>query len=211
MLRIEDLGIRFGQTNIFIAQNLHVAKGELVCLTGPSGCGKTTLLKAIMGFVSPYKGAIVVDGIQLIPQTVHTIRHSIAWMPQALSLPCEWVKEMVNLPFNLKVNKSTAFPKEKLLEYFDALDLEKELLEKRLHEISGGQKQRILLAITALQEKSLIIIDEPTSALDKSSAQKALRFVQQLAIRGRAVLAVSHDPLFIEGCNKVVELTNHNS
>jgi putative ABC transport system ATP-binding protein len=127
-------------------------------------------------------------------------------MPQGLSLPCEWVKEMVNLPFKLRVNKGNTFSEETLMKYFDTLGLERGLLEKRLHEISGGQRQRILLAITAMQEKSLVIIDEPTSALDRISTQKAIQFVRQLGEAGRTVVAVSHDIDFMKGCNKVVEM-----
>ena len=101
----------------------------------------------------------------------------------------------------------------KLPEYFCALGLDTSLLDKRLHEVSGGQRQRILLAITAMQEKPLIVIDEPTSALDQASTQKALQFVQRLATegRGRAILSVSHDPRFMEGCDKVIDFTNHKS
>lgn len=202
MLRIENLGVRFGQKEIFSNMSLHVGRGEAVCLTGPSGCGKTTLLKAVMGFVTPHEGTISVNGITLSPRTASHIRHLTAWMPQGLSLPCEWVREMVHLPFDLKVNRSSTASEAMLLEHFEALGLDKELLDKRLHEISGGQRQRILLAITAMQEKPLIIIDEPTSALDKVSTQKAIRYVQRLAAEGKTILAVSHDPDFIEGCGR---------
>ena len=209
MLRIENLGVRFGQKEIFSGMNLHVGRGETVCLTGPSGCGKTTLLKAVMGFVTPYEGTISVNGIELSPRTVSHIRHLTAWMPQGLSLPCEWVREMVRLPFDLRVNRSSSASEAMLLEHFEALGLDKELLDKRLHEISGGQRQRILLAITAMQEKPLIIIDEPTSALDKASTQKTIRYVQRLATEGKTILAVSHDPDFMEGCGR--QITIHNS
>ena len=209
MLQIENLGVRFGQKEIFSGMNLHVGRGETVCLTGPSGCGKTTLLKAVMGFVTPYEGTISVNGIELSPRTVSHIRHQTAWMPQGLSLPCEWVREMMRLPFDLRVNRSSSVSEAMLLEHFEALGLDKELLDKRLHEISGGQRQRILLAITAMQEKPLIIIDEPTSALDKASTQKTIRYVQRLATEGKTILAVSHDPDFMEGCGR--QITIHNS
>lgn len=209
MLQIENLTIRFGQTPIFSHLNLRAQKGEAVCLTGPSGCGKTTLLKAVMGFVPLHEGTIFVNDIELSPRTASQIRHLTAWMPQGLSLPCEWVREMVYLPFGLKVNRGVPFIEEKLLEAFEALGLENGLLDKRLHEISGGQRQRILLAITAMQEKPLIIIDEPTSALDKASTQKAIQYIQQLATQGKTILAVSHDPDFMAGCGR--QFTIHNS
>jgi putative ABC transport system ATP-binding protein len=206
MLRIENLGIRFEQTEILSNMNLHVKKGELICITGPSGCGKTTLLRAVMGFVSPYKGSITVDDTLLTSRTVEHIRHKIGWMPQGLSLPYEWVREMVHLPLDLKVNRGTPFDEKLLLEYFEALGLEENLLDKRLHEISGGQYQRIQLAITAMQEKPLLIIDEPTSALDKASTQKTIQFIQRLADKGKSILTVSHTPQFMEGCHRVVKM-----
>lgn len=208
MLRIENLGIQFGQTELFSHIDLHVKEGELVCLTGPSGCGKTTLLKAIMGFVPPHTGTISVNGITLSPRTAYHIRHQVAWMPQGLSLPCERVREMVHLPFDLKVNRGVSFSETTLLDHFNTLGLEKGLIDKRLHEISGGQRQRILLAITAMQEKPLVIIDEPTSALDHASTEKALQFVQQLAAKGKTILAVSHDPRFIEGCGRQYKISD---
>ena len=212
MLRIEHLGIHFGQTDILKDVNLHVGKGELICLTGPSGCGKTTLLRAIMGFVSSYQGSIVVDNVPLSARTIESIRQRIGWMPQGLSLPIEWVSEMVRLPFDLRINKGVHYSEEKLLTYFDKLGLERGVLSKRIHEISGGQCQRILLAITALQEKPLLIIDEPTSALDSASSLRAFHFVQQLAREeGRTILVVSHDKQFMEGCDKVMTLQSINN
>ena len=203
MLDIKDLGIRFGNETLFSHLDLQVRSGEVVCLTGPSGCGKTTLLKAVMGFVEPYKGTIAVDNTLLTPRTADTIRHRIAWMPQGLSLPTEWVYDMIQLPFHLRVNREVHFSEERLFDYFDRLGLEKELLDKRLLEISGGQYQRILLSITAMQEKPLIIVDEPTSALDHDSTEKALQFIRHLAENEqRAVLAVSHEKRFIQGCDR---------
>lgn len=207
MLRIENLEVRFGQTNLFGGMNLNAKREEVVCLTGPSGCGKTTLLKAVMGFVSPCQGDIRVEGTVLTPQTAHAIRQRIAWMPQGLSLPCEWVREMVNLPLDLKVNRGRGLAEERLKAHFEALGLEWGLMEKRLHEVSGGQRQRILLATTAIQEKPLMMLDEPTSALDKGSGMMALEFIRRMAHEeGRTVIAVSHDPDFMAGCDKLVNL-----
>ena len=208
MLRIENLGVRFGQTELFSGINFHVAKEEFVCLTGRSGCGKTTLLRAVMGFVAPFEGSVTVENTLLTPRTADTIRHRIAWMPQGLSLPTEWVSEMVRLPFNLRVNRGVAFSERKLLDNFEKLGLEEELLRKRLHEISGGQCRRILLAITAMQEKPFLIIDEPTAGLDNTSALKTLQFVQQLCKEGHTVLAVSHDKQFMDGCTRIETIHN---
>ena len=116
--------------------------------------------------------------------TIDIIRRQIAWIPQELALPFEWVKEMVALPFDLKINRSVPFSEERLYEYFDDLGLEHDLYTKRVNEVSGGQRQRIMLAVAAMLNKPLIIIDEPTSALDAGSTDKVLAFFRRQAEKG---------------------------
>lgn len=71
--------------------------------------GKTSLLNAIMGFVPLRKGRIKVGDILLEPATIDIIRRHIAWIPQELALPSEWVKEMIALPFALKPTDISLF------------------------------------------------------------------------------------------------------
>ena len=185
---------------------MKLEKGETACIVGQSGCGKTSLLNAVMGFVPLYEGTIKVGGTLLDKSTIDLVRRQIAWIPQELALPFEWVKEMVSLPFELKVNRSVPFSEERLFMCFDELGLEHELYFKRVNEVSGGQRQRIMLAVAALLNKPLIVIDEPTSALDTGSTDKVLAFFLFYAEKGAAVLAVSHDKDFASGCHYLIEL-----
>ena len=185
---------------------MKLERGETACIVGQSGCGKTSLLNAIMGFVPLKEGVIGVGGIVLDKLTIDIVRRQIAWIPQELALPFEWVKEMVALPFGLKVNRSVPFSEERLFAYFDELGLEHELYTKRVNEVSGGQRQRIMLAVAAMLNKPLIIIDEPTSALDADSTGRVLSFFRRQAEKGTAVLAVSHDKDFASGCHYLIEL-----
>ena len=200
MLHIENACIAFGTEVLFSGFEMKLEKGETACIVGQSGCGKTSLLNAIMGFVPLKEGIIKVGGIVLDKSTIDTVRRQIAWIPQELALPFEWVKEMVALPFGLKVNRSVPFA------YFDELGLEHELYTKRVNEVSGGQRQRIMLAVAAMLNKPLIIIDEPTSALDADSTGRVLSFFRRQAEKGTAVLAVSHDKDFASGCHYLIEL-----
>ena len=206
MLHIENICIAFGTEVLFSGFNLKLERGETACIVGQSGCGKTSLLNAIMGFVPLKEGIIKVGGIVLDKSTIDTVRRQIAWIPQELALPFEWVKEMVALPFGLKVNRSVPFSEERLFMCFDELGLEHELYFKRVNEVSGGQRQRIMLAVAALLNKPLIVIDEPTSALDTGSTDKVLAFFRRQAEKGAAVLAVSHDKDFASGCHYLIEL-----
>lgn len=206
MLHINNACIVFGTEVLFSGFEMKLEKGETACIVGQSGCGKTSLLNAVMGFVPLYEGTIKVGGTLLDKSTIDLVRRQIAWIPQELALPFEWVKEMVSLPFELKVNRSVPFSEERLFMCFDELGLEHELYFKRVNEVSGGQRQRIMLAVAALLNKPLIVIDEPTSALDTGSTDKVLAFFRRQAEKGAAVLAVSHDKDFASGCHYLIEL-----
>ena len=206
MLHINNACIAFGTEVLFSGFEMKLEKGEIACIVGQSGCGKTSLLNAVMGFVPLYEGTIKVGGTLLDKSTIDLVRRQIAWIPQELALPFEWVKEMVSLPFELKVNRSVPFSEERLFMCFDELGLEHELYFKRVNEVSGGQRQRIMLAVAALLNKPLIVIDEPTSALDTGSTDKVLAFFRRQAEKGAAVLAVSHDKDFASGCHYLIEL-----
>lgn len=176
MLHINNACIAFGAEVLFSGFNMKLERGETACIVGQSGCGKTSLLNAVMGFVPLKEGSIQVGETLLDISTIDSVRRQIAWIPQELALPFEWVKEMVDLPFGLKVNRSVPFSEERLFTCFDELGLEHELYTKRVNEVSGGQRQRIMLAVAAMLNKPLIIIDEPTSALDAGSTGKVLSF-----------------------------------
>lgn len=206
MLHINNACIAFGAEVLFSGFNMKLERGETACIVGQSGCGKTSLLNAVMGFVPLKEGSIQVGEILLDISTIDSVRRQIAWIPQELALPFEWVKEMVALPFGLKVNRSVPFSEERLFAYFDELGLEHELYTKRVNEVSGGQRQRIMLAVAAMLNKPLIIIDEPTSALDADSTGRVLSFFWRQAEKGTAVLAVSHDKDFASGCHYLIEL-----
>lgn len=206
MLHINNACVAFGTEVLFSRLNLNLERGKTACIVGQSGCGKTSLLNAVMGFVPLKEGTIKVGDTLLDKSTIDIIRRQIAWIPQELALPFEWVKEMVALPFDLKINRSVPFSEERLYDYFDELGLEHDLYTKRVNEVSGGQRQRIMLAVAAMLNKPLIIIDEPTSALDAGSTDKVLAFFRRQAEKGAAVLAVSHDKDFASGCHYLIEL-----
>ena len=206
MLKIENASIAFDKEVLFTGLNAEVAPGELVCITGESGKGKTSLLKSIMGFVPLQTGSIRVGQLLLTPGTVDEIRRQIAWMPQELALPAEWVSGMVRTPFELKANKKVTFSKECLMHYFEMLGLEEELYDKRVSEISGGQRQRIMLAVSAMLCRPLLMVDEPTSALDGVSVDRVLDFFRLLKSGQTAILAVSHDKKFVEGCDRKIRI-----
>lgn len=201
MLQIKEASIVYNETVLFSDFSMQLNKGESACIGGDSGRGKTSLLNAIMGFVPLHSGKIIVGGLELNKSNIHNIRKQIAWIPQELALPNEWVHEMVQMPFDLKANRGIVFSKDNLFSCFEELGLDNDLYQKRVTEISGGQRQRIMIAVAAMLQKSLLIVDEPTSALDPISTDKVLAFLHKQATEhNTSILAVSHDKRFASGC-----------
>lgn len=209
MLQIENASIAYNEHVLFSDFNLHLHKGEIASIAGPSGCGKTSLLNAVLGFIPLKQGRIIICNTELTRTTVDQIRKQIAWIPQELALPMEWVREMIRLPFELKANRQLPFSENRLFHCFDALGLECELYTKRVNEISGGQRQRIMIAVASMLGKKLFVVDEPTSALDTDSGQQVLAFLRKQANEGCSILAVSHDKNFSQGCDKQILLNDY--
>ena len=206
LLQIENACIVYDREPVVAHCSLQLNEREMVCVTGTSGCGKTSLLKGVMGLVPLSAGSITVCGKRLSEGTIDSIRRKIAWIPQELALPCEWVSEMVELPFTLRANRNHPFNKAKMLDCFTQLGLEHELFDKRVVEVSGGQRQRMMIAVAVLLEKPLMVVDEPTSALDSESVDRVIAFLRSYVDSGHAVLAVSHDERFVTGCDRQIPL-----
>ena len=202
MLQIENASIAYGNDILFSGFNLQLERGEIASISGPSGCGKSSLLNAILGFTPLKEGRIVLNGILLDKGNVDVVRKQTAWIPQELALPLEWVKDMVQLPFGLKANRGTPFSETRLFACFGDWGREQELYYKRVNEISGGQRQRMMIAVASMIGKPLTIVDEPTSALDSGSAEKVLSFFRRQTENGSAILTVSHDKRFANGCDR---------
>ena len=204
IVEIENITIAYDNKVVMQNFSLQLNKGEHIAVVGASGCGKSSMLRAILGFVPVTQGKILYKGEEINNSNIFNIRNNIAYLPQDITFPCEWVREIADIIFRLKANNYTYY-KEKLFRYFKQLGLEETIFDKRISEISGGQRQRVMLAIIALTAKELILLDEPTSALDKDSAQMTLDFLKNLDNKP-AIISVTHDCNFAQRCNNIISL-----
>ena len=207
MINIENISISFGNLTLFRGLDLQVHYGESVCICGGSGSGKSSLLKAVLGFVPLSEGTIKVDGTLLAPRTADHIRKKIAWIPQELALPSEWVSEMVRMPFELKANREAGFNKERLMDYFVSLGLEEKLYDKRVNEVSGGQRQRIGIARALYNDPEVLVLDEATSALDNDTEAAIMDSINSLHGK-KTLIIIAHRLQTIEKCDHVYRVEN---
>ena len=196
---LELKNVAFSHSGRLLQQGLSFVaeRGKVTAVSGPSGCGKTTMLRAILGFHPVDKGFISIDGELVTALSAQAFRQFVAFVPQELSFPQDRVKDLVELPFRLKANSPLPFSRERVMDQWHRLGLDSSLYDKRLSDISGGERQRIMIANLGLLGKPLVLVDEPTSALDPQSASLVATFLQELALKGAAVLAVTHSTEFV--------------
>lgn len=184
--------------------SFELEEGEKLAVKGESGTGKTTLFRLIHGFEHPKSGRIFYKGELLSSAVIKKLRKESAWLPQDLNLGKGPVKDVLSYPFEFAANKSTAPKMEELEAILERLGLDRSLLNKDFADLSTGQRQRAGIALCHLLDKPLMLLDEPTSALDKASKQKVIDLLFENP--ERTILSTSHDPYWIEQCEKVIEI-----
>ena len=209
-VEMKDASLALEGKNLFHNLSFVVSGGEMLCVMGESGGGKTTLLRCILGFQPLDEGAVSIGGTELTPLSAEYMRSMMAYIPQEMNLPCNSVAELVALPYQLRVNRDKRFSKEALMDQWQRLRLDETLYGKQLAEVSGGERQRIMLSMVGMLDKKVVLVDEPTSALDVESSLLVAGYLQGLAKRGTAIIAVSHDRAFAGQCDKTLMLNLHD-
>ena len=206
ILEVSRMTVSYGSRTVINDFSMFLNRGEMVAVTGASGSGKSSLLRAILGFVLMDSGEVNIDGTVVGGGHYDVLRQRTSYLPQDLSFPCEFVSEVLELPFTFKCNRHRGVSHEMWDDYLLRLGLDKGIKDMRVNEISGGQRQRLMLAVTAMLDKDIILLDEPTSALDSRSAELVIDFLQELVRNGKSVLAVTHDAKFAAACDRIVEI-----
>ncbi|MFG2946649.1 thiol reductant ABC exporter subunit CydD [Streptomyces adustus] len=185
-----------------------VEAGETVALVGPSGAGKSTLLHALLGFVDPAEGRILIGGADLAGLDLAQWRSRIAWVPQRPHLYAGTIAENVRLARPEADDEAVrrALRDAGALDFVDALPAGTgTVLGEDGAGLSAGQRQRLALARAFLADRPVLLLDEPTAALDGATEAEVVEAVRRLAV-GRTVLLVVHRPALLAVADRVVRL-----
>ena len=162
-ITIDNVGLRFGNTEVLKGVNMEIKPGEFFAFLGPSGSGKSTLLRAIAGFGPTPSGRILIGDEDVTKLPPH--KRNVGMVFQSYALwPHMTVRK--NVAFGLEERR---VPKNQIDDLVDeALDLVglKHLADRRPSQLSGGQQQRIALARTIVVKPRVLLLDEPLSNLD---------------------------------------------
>lgn len=205
-LELAGLGHSYaGGEPVLQGLDLAIAPGEIVALTGPSGGGKTTALNAVMGFIAPTEGQVLVDGRPLAERDLTEWRTHVAWVGQNPGMISGTVADNVRLGYP----HATELACREALDTAGGVDIP---LAQSVGDdgegVSAGERRRIAMARALLRitmgRAKLLLLDEPTAGLDADSEATLLKGLRQL---GTSALVVSHRPAVIAEADRVVEVT----
>jgi cell division transport system ATP-binding protein len=186
--------------------NLKIPKGDFVFLTGPSGAGKSTLLKLLYADLSPTRGQVLIDGVNLsrLPRSqIPYLRRSIGVVFQDYKLlPNRTVLENVAITLEVLGWGKRDIGK-KVFHILKQMGLEDKINATPLR-LSGGEQQRVALARALVNDPKILIADEPTGNLDDENKEQILSIFKDANIRGTTVVVATHDKRVIVNSHRRV-------
>lgn len=187
MLSIENLEVKYGNTEALSNFSLTIEDGNIYSLIGPSGCGKSTLLKVLCGIITEYEGKI-----KFKDKPFNSKDLSIGYVPQHYGL-LDWktIKENIFLPY--KLNSEKTLKEKEINEIIHSLEID-DLLSRYPSQLSGGQKQRVALARAFISQPDILLMDEPFSSLDTFTSEVSQRLFLKLWERYKVTtLFITHN------------------
>lgn len=217
LLELESVSYRFPGEDKDLLHNLNFTarSGEKIAIVGLNGAGKTTLMKLLCGLLTPTKGRILLNGVdmqQMLPEERY-VWFSCAF--QDISFLPLTIRENIAMCENAEEAKiedclKKAGIREKIGKLRDGLDT---LMEKDINEdavdFSGGEKQKLVLARALYQDRPVLILDEPTAALDPLAENEMYQKYSMFAAE-KLSFFVSHRLSSTRFCTRILLLQDGN-
>ncbi len=187
-VEIKNLYFKYDKEWILEDINFSLKDKEFMAIIGPNGGGKTTLLKILLGFLTPNKGEIKLYG-----KTPKENRKIIGYVPQHTNFSLDLPITVFDIVLQGRLKKGKFFynqkDKQKAKETLEYLKIDN-LQNKKIKDLSGGQRQKVLIARSLVSEPKILMMDEPTSAIDPTGQKEILDLIENFEVTR---IVVSHD------------------
>jgi branched-chain amino acid transport system ATP-binding protein len=195
VFRLRDVHAGYGATPILFGVSLEVRQGEAVALLGRNGMGKTTLLKTVIGFLKPWRGAIEFEDHDLTRLTPHEIaRLGVGLVPENRRIfPGLTVRENLELGLSAVSGRSSALRETRLAEVFRHFPRLHERLDQPGKTLSGGEQQMLAIARVMMAGSRIVLMDEPTQGLAPAFIRHIREMVGELKRAGVTVLLIEQN------------------
>ena len=197
IVSLKSFAIGHEKGNALLRQlNLNVNRGEMVALIGRNGTGKSTLLKSMIGLISPLEGDCMLDGMPLQQYSLPSRARKVSFVSSHFDhLPALSVGELVALgrmPYTGWMGRLS--PRDFSMISSALEEVRMGTFEDRMLDcLSDGERQRAMIARALVQDTPLMVLDEPTAFLDIPNTFELIRLLSKFRDNGRSIVYSTHD------------------
>lgn len=203
------IGKKGKEKKVAVLKDIHfeVNDGEIVSIVGKSGSGKSTFLHMLASFMTPDKGEIHINGVEIASfnevKSAKFRLENFGFIFQNFQLmPGLNAFENIELPLKLQ-GMDKVKRQEKVKKLMEEIGLD-QVADHYPNELSGGQQQRVSIARALITDPPIIFADEPTGSLDSETEQDVLLLIQTLnRKRGITFVMITHDDEVARIANRV--------
>lgn len=207
MIELKDVSTIYDDDFVALKDvNLKISHAEFVSLVGPSGAGKSTLLRLLTKELSPQKGEVILDGVNLAALSsseVPLLRRKIGTVYQDFKLLTN-KNAFENVAFALEVcgadEDEVNADVPKVLGIVGLSDKTNSFP----HQLSGGEKQRLAIARALIHRPRIILADEPTGNLDLVNTYDVVKLLMKINELGTTVILATHNREVVNAIGKRV-------
>lgn len=201
MIKIENLGKRYGDKWVVDHISFSVDEGEIVGFLGPNGAGKTTTMSMLTGYLSSTEGIAEINGINILDEPIKA-KKEIGYLPELPPLYMEMtVKEYLNFIYDLK---GCDLNREKhLKEICDTVRIS-DVYNRVIRNLSKGYRQRVGIAQALVGNPKVIIFDEPTVGLDPKQIIEIRNLIKTLGKNHTVILSTHILPEVQAVCDRII-------
>lgn len=210
-IQVEDVTYYYPNTEEAVIDGaaIRIEKGKTVAFIGSTGSGKTTMVDIILGLLTPQKGAVMADHINVHekPKTFHA---QVGYIPQVIYLSDDTIRN--NIAFGVHADEideaavTAAMEKAQLAEFIESLPLGLDtIVGDRGVRLSGGQRQRIGIARALYHDPEILVLDEATSALDNETESAVMEAIENLQGM-KTMIIIAHRLTTIRNVDTIYEV-----
>lgn len=194
-IEVENVTVDYNGKVALHGATLSLSEGTIASLVGMNGSGKSTLFKAIMGFVTPSSGRILINNL---PTRSAQKRGLVAYVPQAEEVDWNFpvsVSDVVMMGRYGHMNLlriPQSIDRRIVAESLDRVQMT-EFRDRQIGELSGGQKKRAFLARALAQQGTVMLLDEPFTGVDVKTEKAIIQLLMELRDLGHTILVSTHD------------------
>lgn len=193
MLKVDRIKVHYGGIPALHEVSFEVDRGELVAIIGANGAGKTTILKTIVGTLTPVSGRIEFEGKEITgKRPAQVVRAGITYVPQGRHIFGPLTVEE-NLLLGAFTTTSRREMEEKMDYIYRLFPILKERHKQKGGTLSGGEQQMLAIARGLMSRPKLLMLDEPSLGLMPKLVTEVFKAISLLKDEGYTILLVEQN------------------